>query len=103
MLVHEHALVKVDREMPMDRAALIGCAVITGYGAVVHTAKIEPGCTRGGVRLRGYRAVDHQRGADCRRRPHHRDRQGPVQADLARAFGATDIVDAGLTATWSSR
>jgi S-(hydroxymethyl)glutathione dehydrogenase/alcohol dehydrogenase len=45
MLVHEHALVKVDRDMPMDLAALIGCAVITGYGAVVHTAKVEPGCT----------------------------------------------------------
>ena len=45
MLVHENALVKVDREMPLDRAALIGCAVITGYGAIVHTARIEPGST----------------------------------------------------------
>jgi Zn-dependent alcohol dehydrogenase len=45
MLVHEHALVKIDRDMPLDRAALIGCAVITGYGAVVHTAKVEPGCS----------------------------------------------------------
>jgi hypothetical protein len=80
MLVHEHALVKVRRDMPLDLAALIGCGVITGYGAVVHTAKVEPGSTRGGGRLRRHRAVDHQRGADCRRRPHHRDRQGPVQA-----------------------
>ena len=45
MLVHEHALVKVTPEMPMDLAALIGCGVMTGFGAVVHTAKVEPGST----------------------------------------------------------
>lgn len=45
MLVHEHALVKVTPEMPMDLAALIGCGVMTGYGAVVHTAKVTPGST----------------------------------------------------------
>ncbi|MFT5211323.1 MAG: S-(hydroxymethyl)glutathione dehydrogenase/alcohol dehydrogenase [Flavobacterium sp.] len=45
MLVHEHALVKVREDMPMDRAALIGCAVTTGLGSVFHTAKVEPGST----------------------------------------------------------
>lgn len=45
MLIHEHALVKVDRDMPMDRAALIGCGVTTGLGAVFRTARIEPGST----------------------------------------------------------
>ena len=45
MLLHENALVKVREDMPMDLAALIGCAVITGYGAIVHTAKVEPGST----------------------------------------------------------
>ena len=45
MLVHEHALVKVREDMPMDRAALIGCGVTTGIGAVIHTASIEPGST----------------------------------------------------------
>src|SRR5262245_15717178 len=43
MLVHEHALVKIDKEMPLDRAALIGCGVTTGLGAVFNTAKVEPG------------------------------------------------------------
>ena len=43
MLVHENALVKVRDDMPLDLASLIGCSVITGYGAVVHTAKVEPG------------------------------------------------------------
>lgn len=43
MLVHEHALVKIRPDMPFDRAALIGCAVTTGVGAVVHTAAVEFG------------------------------------------------------------
>src|SRR5262249_42426396 len=45
MLVHENAVVKVPADFPLDRAALIGCAVITGYGAAVNTAKITPGET----------------------------------------------------------
>ena len=43
MLVHEHALVKIDTAMPLDRAALIGCAVMTGYGAVTRTAGLRAG------------------------------------------------------------
>ncbi len=43
MLVHEHALAKIRPDMPLDRAALIGCGVLTGVGAVFHTAKVEPG------------------------------------------------------------
>jgi S-(hydroxymethyl)glutathione dehydrogenase / alcohol dehydrogenase len=43
LLVHEHALVKIRPDMPLDRAALIGCGVLTGVGAVIHTAKVEPG------------------------------------------------------------
>lgn len=45
MLVHEHALAKIDKAMPLDKAALIGCAVTTGVGAVMRTANIEVGCT----------------------------------------------------------
>ena len=45
MLLHEHALVKIRPEMPLDRAALIGCAVTTGVGAVIHTAGVKPGST----------------------------------------------------------
>ncbi|HIG44538.1 MAG: Zn-dependent alcohol dehydrogenase [bacterium] len=43
MLIHEHALVKIRDDMPLDRAALIGCGVTTGVGSVFHTAKVEPG------------------------------------------------------------
>ena len=43
MLVHENAVVKIRDEMPLDRAALIGCGVTTGLGAVFRTARVEPG------------------------------------------------------------
>ncbi len=45
MLVHEHACVAIDREMPMDRAALLGCAVTTGAGAIFNAAALVPGET----------------------------------------------------------
>ena len=93
MVVHEHALVKVRPDMPLDLASLIGCSVITGYGAVAHTARIEPGSTvavfgAGGIGLATINsaaiagagriiAVDLDAG----------------KRDLARAFGATDVVN----------
>jgi len=43
MLVHENALVKIRDDMPLDRAALIGCGVTTGLGAVFNTARLRPG------------------------------------------------------------
>jgi len=36
-------LVKIDPKIPLDRAALVGCAVTTGVGAVFNTARVEPG------------------------------------------------------------
>ena len=45
MLVHERAVVKIRKDMPLDRAALIGCAVMTGFGAVTNTAKVETGAS----------------------------------------------------------
>src|SRR5690349_14854807 len=45
MLVHSNAIVKIRDDMPLDRAALIGCGVTTGVGAVLNTARIEPGST----------------------------------------------------------
>ena len=45
MLVHEHAVVKISKEMPLDRAALIGCGVTTGLGAVFRTARVPAGAS----------------------------------------------------------
>ncbi|MBT6024209.1 MAG: Zn-dependent alcohol dehydrogenase [Gammaproteobacteria bacterium] len=94
MLVHEHALVKVREDMPMDRAALIGCGVTTGIGAVIHTAKVEPGSTVavigcGGI---GLSAINGAALAGAARII--AVDMVPSKLELARKFGATDVVDA---------
>jgi S-(hydroxymethyl)glutathione dehydrogenase / alcohol dehydrogenase len=45
MLVHENSMVKIDPDIPLDRAALFGCGVMTGVGAVFNAARVEPGST----------------------------------------------------------
>jgi S-(hydroxymethyl)glutathione dehydrogenase/alcohol dehydrogenase len=45
MLLHENAIVKIRDDMPLDRAALIGCGVMTGMGAVLNTAKVPAGAS----------------------------------------------------------
>jgi S-(hydroxymethyl)glutathione dehydrogenase/alcohol dehydrogenase len=42
-VLHREACIRVDPEIPADRAALVGCGVMTGVGAVLNTAKVEPG------------------------------------------------------------
>lgn len=42
-VVHQMSLIPIDPDLPLDKAALIGCAVMTGVGAVINTAKVEPG------------------------------------------------------------
>jgi alcohol dehydrogenase len=39
----QESLVKIDPTLPLDKAALFGCAVLTGVGAVVNTAQVVPG------------------------------------------------------------
>jgi NDMA-dependent alcohol dehydrogenase len=41
--LHVDNVVKIAADIPLDRAALIGCGVMTGVGAVINTAKVEPG------------------------------------------------------------
>jgi S-(hydroxymethyl)glutathione dehydrogenase/alcohol dehydrogenase len=40
-IVDQSQLIKIPADMPMDRAALLSCGVITGFGAVVNRAKVE--------------------------------------------------------------
>jgi alcohol dehydrogenase len=42
-VVSRRSLVKIDPDLPLDEAALFGCAVLTGVGAVVNTARVQPG------------------------------------------------------------
>ncbi len=45
MLVHQHACVAINPDMPLDRAAVIGCAVTTGAGTIFNACKVTPGET----------------------------------------------------------
>ena len=51
--VSRRSLVKVDRELALDEAALFGCAVLTGVGAVVNTARVPAGATVAVIGLGG--------------------------------------------------
>lgn len=95
LLVHERALVKIPEDVGLDKAALIGCGVMTGVGAVFRTAGVEPGSTVavigcGGI---GLNAVQASIIAGAMR-VIAVDRL-PAKLELARRFGATDTVDAG--------
>ena len=93
MLVHEHAIVKIDKEMPLDRAALIGCGIITGFGAAVNTAGVRfgqsvavIGC--GGV---GMAAINGAKIAGANRVI--AVDINPAKLQLAAKIGATDLVN----------
>lgn len=95
-LVGENAVIKIDPRVPFPQAALVGCAVATGVGAVVNTAQVRPGDTVlvvgcGGV---GLNIVQGARlsGAGM-----------IIAADIsaeklaeAIRFGATDVIDSGV-------
>lgn len=51
--VSRRSLVKIDRELPLDVAGLIGCAVLTGAGAVFNTGDVKPGGSTAIVGLGG--------------------------------------------------
>src|SRR6185436_17524473 len=93
-MVPESGAIPVPKELPFDRACIIGCGVMTGVGAVVRKAKVEPGASVAviGCGAVGLNAVQGARLAGAGR---------IIAIDLAAArreaatrFGATDLVDA---------
>jgi S-(hydroxymethyl)glutathione dehydrogenase/alcohol dehydrogenase len=88
------ACVRLPEDAPLDKAALIGCSVMTGIGAVANTAKVKPGSSVavfgvGGVGLnviQGAAIAEAERiiAVDVNRR----------KLDFAKQFGATDVIDA---------
>ena len=93
-VVQRASLVPIAQDMPLDKAALIGCGVMTGVGAVINTAGVEPGSSVavfgcGGV---GLNCIQGARLANA----------APIIAvdlldnklDMAREFGATHVVNA---------
>jgi S-(hydroxymethyl)glutathione dehydrogenase / alcohol dehydrogenase len=92
MLIHEHACTPIRKDMPLDRAALIGCGVMTGVGAVFHTSNVRPGDTVavigcGGV---GLAAINGAAIAGASRII--AIDLSPSKDNMARHFGATDFI-----------
>ena len=94
MLVHENAVVRIGEDVPFEHGAVLGCGVATGLGAVLNTARVQPGDSVavvgcGGV---GLSAIQGARIAGARQiiavDP------VPEKLDLAVRLGATDVVDA---------
>ncbi len=93
-VVPASAAVKLPREAPLDRCVLLGCAVMTGVGAVLNTAQVAPGSRvavfgAGGVGLNAIQGAviagaERIIAVDTQAR----------KLVMARAFGATDAVDA---------
>ncbi len=44
-VIHQNSAVKVDDDLPLDKAVLVGCGVPTGWGSAVNTANVRPGQT----------------------------------------------------------
>jgi Zn-dependent alcohol dehydrogenase len=93
-VVPDTACVAIPQEMPFDKASLLGCAVTTGVGAAINTARVQPGSSVvvigcGGVGLnviQGATLSGAERivAVDLK----------PSKFDLARQLGATDTIDA---------
>jgi Zn-dependent alcohol dehydrogenase len=93
-VMHERNVVKYDSKVPADRAALVGCAVTTGVGAAINTARVVPGSScgvwgAGGVGLnviQGCAIAGAERifAIDT----------SDSKLELARTFGATDVIKA---------
>ncbi len=93
--VSRRSLVKIDPALPLDEAALFGCAVITGVGAVVNTARLRPGSTAAVIGLGGVglNALLGARMAGARK-VIGIDRLDD-KLDLARQIGADETFNAG--------
>jgi S-(hydroxymethyl)glutathione dehydrogenase/alcohol dehydrogenase len=93
MLLHERAVLKIADDIPLDRAALLGCAVTTGVGAALNTAKVEPGSTvavfgAGGV---GISVIQGARIAGARQIIAVDIRDNKLET--AKHFGATEAIN----------
>ncbi|NEK56815.1 Zn-dependent alcohol dehydrogenase [Geodermatophilus sabuli] len=96
--VHENSIVKVDPELPLDKAALVGCGVPTGWGSAVNSAAVRPGDTVviygiGGIGINAvqgaaYAGAQHLIAVDPQ----------PFKRENAKVFGATHTVGSAAEA-----
>lgn len=92
-IVPEGGVIPVPKEFPLEYAALMGCCVPTGWGAVINTAKVQPGDSvaiwgLGGVGLNILRAAVSQHANPVIAVDIEADRE-----EMAREFGATHFIN----------
>jgi S-(hydroxymethyl)glutathione dehydrogenase/alcohol dehydrogenase len=87
--------VVIDASIPLDKAALVGCGVMTGVGAAIHTARVTPGssCAVFGCGGVGLSVIQGCRLAGADRIIAVDVQDGKLE--MARRFGATDTVNGG--------
>lgn len=97
MLVHERSVLVLPESVGLRTAATLGCAVVTGMGAVLRTAQLEPGATAAvlGVGAVGICCIQAARLAGASRIIAVDTRSQRLEAALV--FGATDLVDPAAT------
>lgn len=94
VVVQAGGAVKIRDDAPLDTVSIIGCAVATGFGAVVNTARVEWGSAVGviGLGAVGLSAVQGAVAASAGRIV--AVDLDPRKLETAKRFGATDVVDA---------
>jgi S-(hydroxymethyl)glutathione dehydrogenase / alcohol dehydrogenase len=97
MLVHENAVVKIRKDMPLDRAALIGCSVTTGLGAVFRTAQIPATSTVAVIGCGGVGLNVVQGAAIAGASRVIAVDVNETKLEFAKQFGATDVINASQT------
>jgi len=92
-VVHRRSAVKIDRAMPFASAALLGCGVVTGYGAVANVAQVQPGDSMTVVGCGGLGLSAIQAGRIAGAEQIIAVDVNQTKLDMAKTFGATDVVD----------
>jgi Zn-dependent alcohol dehydrogenase len=93
-VVAESSAIRIRRDLPLDRAALIGCSVMTGVGAVINTAAVPPGASVAVFGVGGVGLNVIQGAALSAAHPVIAVDLRTARLDQARALGATHGVDA---------
>lgn len=91
-VVHESSVVVIDRKVPLTVASLFGCAVMTGVGAVVNTARVETGRSAAVVGLGGVGLNSLLGLVACGAHPIIAADVIPAKLELAKSLGATHTV-----------
>ena len=94
-VVSRRSAIKIDRELPLEHAALFGCAVLTGVGAVVNTAQVRAGTTVAVVGLGGVGLASVLGAAAAGARQVFAVDLADDKLALARTLGATATFNAG--------